>query len=238
MEDYFTMMMMLQMQPEADLEAIKQALSQVENTLSVKISIQNERSSMRCINYNSEEMMETKQILETIRMVEEENLDIRTITMGISLLDCIDASTEKTCQNIYNKITGKAKNLVKVGDEIASEFGIPIINKRISVTPIAIVASASGGQDCVAFARVLDKAAKAVGINFIGGYSALVEKGYQGADLSLDPIDSGSLGRNRICLFFCQYWFDTAGINMDAVKLMVKPSNKPPKLQIWAVRSW
>lgn len=125
--------------------------------------------------------METKQILETIRMVEEENLDIRTITMGISLLDCIDASTEKTCQNIYNKITSKAKNLVKVGDEIASEFGIPIINKRISVTPIAIVASASGGQDCVAFARVLDKAAKAVGINFIGGYSALVEKGYQGA---------------------------------------------------------
>ena len=90
--------------------------------------------------------METKQILETIRMVEEENLDIRTITMGISLLDCIDASTEKTCQNIYNKITSKAKNLVKVGDEIASEFGIPIINKRISVTPIAIVASASGGK--------------------------------------------------------------------------------------------
>lgn len=153
--------------------------------------------------------METKQILETIRMVEEENLDIRTITMGISLLDCIDASTEKTCQNIYNKITSKAKNLVKVGDEIASEFGIPIINKRISVTPIAIVASASGGQDCVAFARVLDKAAKAVGINFIGGYSALVEKRLSRSGPVLDPIDSGSLGRNRICLFFCQYWFDT-----------------------------
>jgi len=165
-------------------------------------------------------MMETKQILETIRMVEEENLDIRTITMGISLLDCIDASTEKTCQNIYNKITSKAKNLVKVGDEIASEFGIPIINKRISVTPIAIVASASGGQDCVAFARVLDKAAKAVGINFIGGYSALVEKGYQGADLSLIQSIPEALAETEFVCSSVNIGSTRAGINMDAVKLM------------------
>ena len=164
--------------------------------------------------------METKQILETIRMVEEENLDIRTITMGISLLDCIDASTEKTCQNIYNKITRKAKNLVKVGDEIASEFGIPIINKRISVTPIAIVASASGGQDCVAFARVLDKAAKAVGINFIGGYSALVEKGYQGADLSLIQSIPEALAETEFVCSSVNIGSTRAGINMDAVKLM------------------
>ncbi|WP_420735755.1 PFL family protein [Enterococcus faecalis] len=164
--------------------------------------------------------METKQILETIRMVEEENLDIRTITMGISLLDCIDASTEKTCQNIYNKITSKAKNLVKVGDEIASEFGIPIINKRISVTPIAIVASASGGQDCVAFARVLDKAAKAVGINFIGGYSALVEKGYQGADLSLIQSIPEALAETEFVCSSVNIGSTRAGINMDAVKLM------------------
>ncbi|WP_142955654.1 PFL family protein [Enterococcus faecalis] len=164
--------------------------------------------------------METKQILETIRMVEEENLDIRTITMGISLLDCIDASTEKTCQNIYNKITSKAKNLVKVGDEIASEFGIPIINKRISVTPIAIVASASGGQDCVAFARVLDKAAKAVGINFIGGYSALVEKGYQGADLSLIQSIPEALAETEFVCSSVSIGSTRAGINMDAVKLM------------------
>lgn len=164
--------------------------------------------------------METKQILETIRMVEEENLDIRTITMGISLLDCIDASTEKTCQNIYNKITSKAKNLVKVGDEIASEFGIPIINKRISVTPIAIVASASGGQDCVAFARVLDKAAKAVGINFIGGYSALVEKGYQGADLSLIQSIPEDLAETEFVCSSVNIGSTRAGINMDAVKLM------------------
>lgn len=164
--------------------------------------------------------METKQILETIRMVEEENLDIRTITMGISLLDCIDASTEKTCQNIYNKITSKAKNLVKVGDEIASEFGIPIINKRISVTPIAIVASGSGGQDCVAFARVLDKAAKAVGINFIGGYSALVEKGYQGADLSLIQSIPEALAETEFVCSSVNIGSTRAGINMDAVKLM------------------
>ncbi|WP_195968791.1 PFL family protein [Enterococcus faecalis] len=164
--------------------------------------------------------METKQILETIRMVEEENLDIRTITMGISLLDCIDANTEKTCQNIYNKITSKAKNLVKVGDEIASEFGIPIINKRISVTPIAIVASASGGQDCVAFARVLDKAAKAVGINFIGGYSALVEKGYQGADLSLIQSIPEALAETEFVCSSVNIGSTRAGINMDAVKLM------------------
>ena len=164
--------------------------------------------------------METKQILETIRMVEEENLDIRTITMGISLLDCIDASTEKTCQNIYNKITSKAKNLVKVGDEIASEFGIPIINKRISVTPIAIVASASGGQDCVAFARVLDKAAKAVGINFIGGYSPLVEKGYQGADLSLIQSIPEALAETEFVCSSVNIGSTRAGINMDAVKLM------------------
>lgn len=164
--------------------------------------------------------METKQILETIRMVEEENLDIRTITMGISLLDCIDASTEKTCQNIYNKITSKAKNLVKIGDEIASEFGIPIINKRISVTPIAIVASASGGQDCVAFARVLDKAAKAVGINFIGGYSALVEKGYQGADLSLIQSIPEALAETEFVCSSVNIGSTRAGINMDAVKLM------------------
>jgi len=165
-------------------------------------------------------MMETKQILETIRMVEEENLDIRTITMGISLLDCIDASTEKTCQNIYNKITSKAKNLVKVGDEIASEFGIPIINKRISVTPIAIVASASGGQDCVAFARVLDKAAKAVGINFIGGVRALVEKGYQGADLSLIQSIPEALAETEFVCSSVNIGSTRAGINMDAVKLM------------------
>lgn len=127
---------------------------------------------------------------------------------------------QKRLVKIYNKITSKAKNLVKVGDEIASEFGIPIINKRISVTPIAIVASASGGQDCVAFARVLDKAAKAVGINFIGGYSALVEKGYQGADLSLIQSIPEALAETEFVCSSVNIGSTRAGINMDAVKLM------------------
>ncbi|MGX7164423.1 PFL family protein [Enterococcus massiliensis] len=164
--------------------------------------------------------METKQVLETIRMVEEENLDIRTITMGISLLDCIDASTEKTCQKIYQKITEKAKNLVKVGEDISTEFGIPIINKRISVTPIAIIASASGGQDCVQFAKTLDKAAKAVGVNFIGGYSVLVEKGYQGADLPLIHSIPEALAETEFVCSSVNIGSTRAGINMDAVKLM------------------
>lgn len=114
--------------------------------------------------------METKQILETIKMIEEEKLDIRTITMGISLLDCIDSDGKKARQKIYNKITHLAKNLVKVGDEIAAEFGIPIINKRISVTPISLIAGASDDKDYVEFAKTLDDAAKAVGVNFIGGF--------------------------------------------------------------------
>ena len=122
--------------------------------------------------------METKQILETIKMIEEEKLDIRTITMGISLLDCIDSDGAKARQKIYDKITRLAKDLVKVGDQITSEFGIPIINKRISVTPISLIAGASDDKDYIAFAKTLDEAAKAVGVNFIGGFSALVQKGY------------------------------------------------------------
>ena len=120
--------------------------------------------------------MESNQILETIRMVEEENLDIRTITMGISLLDCIDADVDVACEKIYQKITTKAKDLVAVGEAIEMEYGIPIINKRISVTPIALIAAAShvDAKECVKFAKALDRAAKAVGVNFIGGYSALV----------------------------------------------------------------
>lgn len=164
--------------------------------------------------------METKQILETIRMVEEENLDIRTITMGISLLDCIRGNVETTCQAIYDKITDKARDLVKVGEQIESEFGIPIINKRISVTPISLIAAASGGQDCVAFAKVLDQAAKAVGVNFIGGYSALVEKGYQGADLALIHSIPQALAETDFVCSSVNVGSTRAGINMDAVKLM------------------
>ncbi len=117
------------------------------------------------------------EILETIRMVEIENLDVRTITMGISLRDCADGDSERAMKKIYDKITRQARDLVKVGEEIEAEYGIPIVNKRISVTPLSLVAEASGLEDCTDFARTLDRAAEAVGVNFIGGFSALVEKG-------------------------------------------------------------
>ena len=118
-------------------------------------------------------MYSINEVLETIRMVQEENLDIRTITMGISLRDCADADAKISCQKIYDKITTRAENLVKSGEEIEREFGIPIINKRISVTPISLVAESSNTENYTVFAEALDRAAKEVGVNFIGGFSAL-----------------------------------------------------------------
>ncbi len=166
--------------------------------------------------------MEANQILETIRMVEEENLDIRTITMGISLLDCMDADVDVACEKIYQKITTRAKDLVKVGEAIELEYGIPIINKRISVTPIAIVASASRAtaEECVKFAKTLDRAAQTVGVNFIGGYSALVEKGYQGADRALIESIPQALAETSFVCSSVNIGSTKTGINMDAVKLM------------------
>ncbi|QYN45228.1 PFL family protein [Gilliamella sp. ESL0441] len=164
--------------------------------------------------------METKQILETIKMIEEEKLDIRTITMGISLLDCIDSDGEKARQKIYDKITKLAKNLVKVGDQITSEFGIPIINKRISVTPISLIAGASNDSDYVAFAKTLDQAAKAVGVNFIGGFSALVQKGYhKGDEILIKSIPQALAQTERVCSSV-NVGSTQTGINMDAVKQM------------------
>ena len=120
--------------------------------------------------------MDIKQVTETISMIEEQNFDVRTITMGISLLDCIDSDIDKAAEKVYNKIVSKAKNLVAVGDEIAAELGIPIVNKRVSVTPISIIGAATDATDYVPFARALDRAAKETGINFIGGFSALVQR--------------------------------------------------------------
>ena len=166
--------------------------------------------------------MEVNQILETIRMVEEENLDIRTITMGISLLDCMDEDIDRSCEKIYRKIITKAANLVAVGEAIELEYGIPIINKRISVTPIGIVAAASksDAKDCVKFAKVLDKAAKKVGVNFIGGYSALVEKGFTAGDLALIESIPEALAQTDFVCSSVNIGSTKAGINMDAVKLM------------------
>lgn len=164
-------------------------------------------------------MINTRDILETINMIQEENLDIRTITMGISLLDCADSDINKSCNKIYDKICKKAENLVKTGEDIEKEYGIPIINKRISVTPIAMVSAASGG-DPVKYAKILDKAAKTVGVNFLGGYSALVQKGFAAGDERLiRSIPEALAETDRICSSV-NIGSTKAGINMDAVRLM------------------
>lgn len=161
-------------------------------------------------------------IFETIRMIEKERLDIRTITMGISLMDCIDSSGEKARRRIYDKITGYARNLVKVGDQIETEFGIPIINKRIAVTPVALIASTSGEDHYGEFARTLDRAAKEVGVNFIGGFSALVQKGFaKGDKILIESIPQALKETERVCSSV-NVASSKSGINMDAVKLMGK----------------
>jgi uncharacterized protein (UPF0210 family) len=164
--------------------------------------------------------METTQILETIRMIEEEKLDIRTITMGISLLDCIDSDGEKARAKIYDKITRLAENLVKTGEAISDEFGIPIINKRISVTPISLVAGASQDESYVAFAQTLDKAAKTTGVNFVGGFSALVQKGYTIGDHKLIRSIPEALATTDFVCSSVNVGSTRSGINMDAVKQM------------------
>jgi uncharacterized protein (UPF0210 family) len=157
-------------------------------------------------------------VLETINMIEKEKLDIRTITMGISLLDCCDTNGEKAREKIYKKITTYAKDLVKVGEEIEEKYGIPIINKRISVTPIALIAQASEDKDYVEFAKTLDKAAKEVGVNFIGGFSALVQKGYtKGDKILIDSIPEAMAVTDRVCSSV-NVGCTKAGINMDAVR--------------------
>ncbi|NME42142.1 PFL family protein [Lactobacillus agilis] len=164
--------------------------------------------------------METAKILETIHMISDENLDVRTITMGISLLDCIDSDSSVACQKIYDKITSKAKDLVKVGQAIEAEYGIPIINKRISVTPISLIAAASHDKDYLKYAHTLDGAAKAVGVNFIGGFSALVQKGYQTGDQTLIASLPQVLAETELVCASVNVGSTRSGINMDAVKQM------------------
>jgi len=166
-------------------------------------------------------MINTRDILETIHMIQDENLDIRTITMGISLLDCISSDAKEACSRIYDKITRTAMNLVKVGCDIEKEYGIPIINKRVSVTPIAMIAAASGG-DPVSFALTLDRAAKELGIDFLGGYSALVQKGFAAGDERLIRSIPEALSRTEFVCSSVNVGSTKAGINMDAVALMGK----------------
>lgn len=164
-------------------------------------------------------MINTGDILETIGMIENEHLDIRTITMGISLLDCADSDIDSSCRKIYDKITRLAKNLIKTGDDIEKEYGIPIINKRIAVTPISMLLAASGG-DPVKYALTLENVSRAIGVNFIGGYSALVQKGFAKGDEELiRSIPEALSVTDHICSSV-NIGSTKSGINMDAVKLM------------------
>ncbi|MTI84788.1 MAG: PFL family protein [Firmicutes bacterium] len=167
-------------------------------------------------------MLTMQEIMETINMVQEEKLDIRTITMGISLRDCCDPDPKKAGQKIYDKITRLAENLVPVGEDIAREFGIPIVNKRISVTPISLVGDCAHTEDYVVFAKAMDRAAEEVGVNFIGGFSALVHKGMTGGDTKLiQSIPRALAETERVCASV-NVATTKAGINMDAVYLMGK----------------
>ena len=167
-------------------------------------------------------MINIGEVIETNEMIEKENLDVRTITLGISLLDCIDSDLDKVNENIYNKITTLAKDLVATGEDIENNYCIPIVNKRISVTPIALVGGAACKcpEDFVTIAKTLDRAAKKVGVNFIGGYSALVSKGMTTADENLIRSIPQALAETDIVCSSINVGSTKTGINMDAVKLM------------------
>lgn len=164
-------------------------------------------------------MINTRDILETITMIQDEDLDIRTITMGISLLDCADSDIDKSCEKVYNKIYSKAKDLVKTGEAIEKKYGIPIVNKRVSVTPISMLVAVSGG-DPVKYALTLDRVAKDIGVNFIGGFSALVQKGFSAGDRELINSIPRALAETDLVCSSVNVGSTKAGINMDAVKLM------------------
>ena len=165
-------------------------------------------------------MIKSKNILETIKMVDELKFDIRTITMGISLLDCADTNGEKSRIKIYDKIARLSENFVKTVEETEKEFGIPIINKRISVTPISIIAGSSSDLDYVKYAEILDKAADTAGVNFLGGFSALVHKGFtKGDEILIRSIPAALAATNKVCSSV-NLATTKSGINMDAVKLM------------------
>ena len=164
-------------------------------------------------------MLNIEDVLETVQMIQDECLDIRTITMGISLLDCADSDIGRSCEKVYDKITRKAERLVSVGEQIASTYGIPIINKRVSVTPIAVLAGVSGG-DPVRYAHALQRAAETVGVNFIGGYSALVQKGYSAGDEALIRSIPRAMAETELLCSSVNVGSTKAGIHMDAVALM------------------
>ena len=166
-------------------------------------------------------MINTHEIIETIKMVKDENLDIRTITMGISLLDCSSFDGKASRQKIYDKITRYAKDLVKTGEDIERDFGIPIINKRISVTPMSLIAASSNDIDYTEFAIILDKAARETGVNFIGGFSALVHKGFtKGDDILINSLPSALSHTQRVC----------SSVNVATTKAAIKRKKSPCRI--------
>jgi len=175
-------------------------------------------------------MLTIEEIMETIKMVQEENLDIRTITMGISLRDCSSDDHKAACRKIYEKITRQADKLVKTGEDISREYGLPIVNKRISVTPIALVAESGDLENYLEYAKVLDRAAAAVGVNFIGGFSALVHKGFTGGDARLiESIPQALSSTERVCASV-NVATSRAGINMDAINMCSRVIKKTAEL--------
>ncbi len=167
-------------------------------------------------------MININEVIETNKMIEQENFDVRTITMGISLMDCVTDTVETLCKNIYDKITNTAKDLVKTGEEISKEYGVPIVNKRIAITPISLVGGAAckSPEDYVKIAHTLDRAAKTVGVNFLGGYSAIVSKGMSKSDELLIRSIPQALAETDIICSSVNVGSTKTGINMDAVKLM------------------
>ena len=177
-------------------------------------------------------MFDMFEVIETNNMIDKDLLDVRTITIGISLLDCIDTDLNKLCDNIYNKITNVAKNLVKVGDDISRDFGVPIVNKRISVTPIALIGGSAckSVNDFVPIAKTLDKAAKDTGVNFLGGYSAVVSKGITAADRLLMESIPQALNETDFVCSSVNLGSTKTGLNMDAVRLMGKIVKETAKI--------
>ena len=165
-------------------------------------------------------MINQHEILQTIEMIDQQHLDVRTITMGISLRDCCHSDANTSCTKIYDKICRLAGNLVKTGEQISSEFGIPIVNKRISVTPISMIAESSDAESYVPFAKAMDKAAKEVGVDYIGGFSALVHKGYTVGDRKLINSIPEVLASTDVVCSSVNVGTTRAGINMDAVRDM------------------
>ena len=171
-------------------------------------------------------MINTQDVLETISMIRQENLDIRTITMGISLWDCVSEDTDRLCQRIYDKITKKAEHLVATGADIEKKYGIPIVNKRVSVTPVSLIGGTATPEGYVKIAHTLQRAADTVGINFIGGFSALVQKGMTpGARNMIESIPEALATTRNVCSSV-NVASTKAGINMDAIALMGKAIKK------------